>query len=178
MGATTICVVHDPLGGGAGLWAPADGNTAAPDLIVANFGQHLADGSHRWPNKKYRDLIDTFIESLLAGGAGNPSRDRDEKLARLRRRFLWMETNAMSFRKDSFAQGTNDWRTNTRISIMNEYANAKMRKLGVGIIPTFAQTIAMTQTQPDPAHVNHKVLENSVVQHIFQFLCGQEKLPN
>ena len=108
------------------------GNLAGVDLTVQNFGQHPADGAHHWTFDHYKQQAN----SLAAKLSGQDKAVRKKK-------FLWHETNAMMFRKDSWIIAYNDWRTNSRIGAYNLHATAKMKELDVGIIPTFRQTLGM-----------------------------------
>ena len=158
-----VCMKNDADGDAPPAFADCseDGSTCDLDLVVANFGQHPADGAHHWPNKRYRDQVDAYTQKLIAATPAHV----------LRRKFLWMESNAAIFRKDVWIRGYHDWRTNSRLWAMNKYASAKMREIGVGIIPTFAQTTPMAQLQMDQAHFDLVVLQKSAVQHVLNFLC-------
>ena len=84
------------------------------DLVIANYGQHPADGAHQWKYSKYRSSIDAYINKLKAKGT-----------KKVRQHFLWMETVASMFRKDSWVRGYKDWRTNGRLGMYNKYATKK-----------------------------------------------------
>ena len=127
---------------------------------MSNYGQHPADGAHRWKYQKYRSSIDKYVNSLNAKGKEN-----------VRGRFLWMETVASMFRKDSWVRGYKDWRSNGRIGAYNQYATSKMQENGYGVLNTFRQSMSMTRLNPDMAHLEHAILHRSTVQQILNFLC-------
>ena len=147
-----ICVANSPDGKNVG--------SMTADLVIANYGQHPADGAHRWKYSKYRSSIDAYINKLKAKGTEN-----------VRGHFLWMETVASMFRKDSWVRGYKDWRTNGRLGMYNKYATKKMRELGVGVLPVWRQSMSMTRLNPDMAHLEKAILHSSTVQQILNFLC-------
>ena len=150
-----ICVQNDPDGVRIG--------DLTADLTVSNYGQHPADGAHRWKYQKYRSSIDKYVNSLNAKGKEN-----------VRGRFLWMETVASMFRKDSWVRGYKDWRSNGRIGVYNQYATSKMQENGYGVLNTFRQSMSMTRLNPDVAHLEHAILHRSTVQQILNFLCPDD----
>ena len=147
-----ICVANSPDGKNVG--------SMTADLVIANYGQHPADGAHRWKYSKYRSSIDAYINKLKAKGT-----------KKVRQHFLWMETVASMFRKDSWVRGYKDWRTNGRLGMYNKYATKKMRELGVGVLPVWRQSMSMTRLNPDMAHLEKAILHSSTVQQILNFLC-------
>jgi len=150
-----ICVANDPMGVRVGA--------LTSDLTVSNYGQHPADGAHRWKYSKYRSSIDQYIQKLNAQGKDKVSQ-----------KFLWMETVASMFRKDSWVRGYKDWRSNGRLGIYNHYATSQMQENGYGVLNTWRQSMSMTRLNPDMAHLEYAILYRSSVQQILNFLCPDQ----
>ncbi|EKX43972.1 hypothetical protein GUITHDRAFT_110080 [Guillardia theta CCMP2712] len=143
-----------------------DGLGHAPDffadqgaaLNVINLGQHFCDGERKMKFAQYKQSIDAGVDKM-------------SKLSPdARRTMIWHETNAVMFRKDSWIVGYGDQRTNIRIAMYNRYATAKMKELGITVLPTFSASLALAQN-PDEAHYPLKYLQHSSVQYLLNFFC-------
>ena len=160
-GCTTQCP------GLEGLCVIADGLADSPsfmlddnvDLNIANFGQHWIDGERRRSVASYKTYLDALVERLRLH---NRSASR---------RVAWYQSNAMFMRKDAWIQGYSDQRTNVKLRVMNEHANARMRALGIPIIPSFAQTMAIITHNEDVAHIDLPILGQSAAQFVLGLLC-------
>ena len=129
------------------------------DLNIANFGQHWIDGERRRSVASYKTYLDALVERLRLH---NRSASR---------RVAWYQSNAMFMRKDAWIQGYSDQRTNVKLRVMNEHANARMRALGIPIIPSFAQTMAIITHNEDVAHIDLPILGQSAAQFVLGLLC-------
>jgi hypothetical protein len=153
-----------------GLCAVADGLGELPsflmddpqfDLIIANFGHHWIDGERRRSVSSYRRRIDALAERMLQTNVSALSKQR----------VIWYESNAQPLVKDAWIQGYMDQRTNVKLRLMNAYATAVMRSLGVPIIPAFTQTVATILHNVDSAHMDLLILHQSAAQFILGHLC-------
>eukprot|EP00960_Hanusia_phi_P016072 473058-Hanusia_phi.AAC.4 len=129
-------------------------------LNVINLGQHFCDGERKMKFSQYKASIDAGLAKI---SKLSPS---------ARKTFIWHETNAVMFRKDSWIVGYGDQRTNIRLALYNRYATAKMKELGITVLPTFAGTLPLAQN-PDEAHYPLKYLQHSSVQYLLNFFCRQ-----
>lgn len=160
-----LCVVNDTVGE-AGPGCVVDKGGCGRGVTIANFGHHPASGFHHWTNAKYRKRVDEYVQQLKQAPA-----------ERLRSEFMWMQSNHMMLRKDPFIMTFEDWRTLSRLAIMNDYADTRMQELGVSILPAFVQTGAIRHMDPDISHINLVSLRDSAVQHLLNFLCPDDAAP-
>merc|ERR1719171_168663 len=134
---TGICIFSDAIGN-----STCD---LKADLTIANIGQHPADGRHHWKYKQYTSLIDDYIQRL-------------QRLDDYKTKFVWHQTNAAKFRKDSWIRSYKDWRTNGRIGMYNRYTREVFGRLGVPIIDSYIQTKPFNRHERDSAHYTDPVL--------------------
>ena len=154
-GLEGLCVIADGLAGDTSFMLHDN-----VDLVIANFGHHWIDGERRRTVTSYKQHVDTIVDRIR-------SRNSTSLLGKL----VWYENNAMYPRKDAWIQGYSDQRTNVKIRVMNEYANAQMKMLGIPIIPAFSQTMAVVTSCEDIAHFDLSILQQSVAQFVLGLLC-------
>ena len=88
-----------------------------------------------------------------------------------RSKFVWHQTNALPFRKDEYVRRHGDWRTLSRLALYNRYTLKVFQSLGIPVIGTWAQTLAMDRHTPDIAHYPFDMLQRSTVQHVLLLIC-------
>ncbi len=141
----------------------ASGFTFSGDLNVINFGQHFCDGERRKTFKQYQRQVDHVVNSIKSMSPAQ------------RNKVVWHETNMMPLRKDPWIRGYGDQRTNSKLSAYNMYATAEMKKLGIPIIPAFAQTLPLGSGSMDDAHIPVEYITVSSLAFVLALACDETK---
>ena len=150
----SICVIKD------GTASRSTFVDSSAFTTFVNFGQHFCDGERHKTYREYTARVNWLIQKLK--GLDNEARSR----------VVWHETNQVPLRKDSWTRGYGDQRTNIKIAMYNQYATSEIKKLGIPIIPAFAQTLSLNAGGHDGAHFNFQVLSESSLRFALALLCG------
>ena len=149
-----ICMRKDGL---------ASGFSFSGDLTVINFGHHFCDGERRKTFKQYQLQVDNIAKRIKSM---SPEQ---------RNKVVWHETNMMPLRKDLWIRGYGDQRTNIKLAAYNMYATGKMKKLGIPIIPAFAQTLPLFSGSVDDAHIPVEYLSVSSLAFVLSLACPDKR---
>ena len=125
------------------------------DLLVNNFGLHNL--LHMVTLSEYSKLLDGFVADLQDAGWGQNA--------------VWHDINAVAHRKDAWTLSKGQPQTNIKVAILNANATRRFKALGYPIIPSFAQTLALTLSTRDVAHYPYQVLQQSTMQFVLGLLC-------
>ena len=132
------------------------------NVTFFNFGQHFCDGDRHRTFQEYRLHVDHIISKI------------GKMTSREKSRLVWHETNMMPFRTDTWIQAFGDQRTNTKILAYNWYATKEMKKIGIPIIPAFAQSLPLFSGSRDMAHIPGEFIAQSSLKFVFLFISQSD----
>jgi len=117
---------------------PSDGKI----VVISNFGQHPADGRHRWSIDRYRTQISIWCSNALKW------RDIDP----INRVVMWVPTPFAPLRNDGWVRAYGDQRTLQRISTFNYVAGIEMLNSNIPVIDNASPVMSFLTLSDDAAH--------------------------